>query len=520
MPKLQIAPHSGLMKRLPEHKIVGEKKQYMLEAINYIDLDGRLRTMLGNTRYNSTEVSGIPQWGKRFYYLIGTDLFRNTFAVIGGVLYKGDDSSSQFNRVAINNAFDIQLDTTSIPMDAAIEISGNIVRYLVDGTYFYKFVPNLAGEWERLNPLVDVDGITIEPIDIVAYQDRLFILVKNRNVILFSKNLAPENFSDSTDAGLIQLPAGNGGYPQKLIVFNGFLNVMHEDYFAPVTGSSAATYAVRPGDIVYGFGTRAPLSVTEATDYWCFLNSEDNELYFTAGTIGSTSKIAISHPVNLGALINPVKAHLTACIHDPNLDCIRVSYVQQADSVPNSEIIYSLNEEKWAGETYGKNIGRYFIWDGRGDSNQLMTLRNDIGLFMFEGVGNNIDSGPQHYRFVTGDYADNYINDCQFTEFFVDALPTGSANNMPLSYLLDARITNGATEQVTLQGEVVTLGMISLGEQNVMFERIMPLINNSKGRMIRFLVDETVSDTYREIYSFVASYNKQNTRVTKWTVGA
>lgn len=520
MPKLVIAPHAGLMKRLPEHRIVGEKKQYLYEAINYIDLDGRLRTMNGNTRYNSTAVPGLPQWGKRFYYLIGTDLFRSTFAVIGGIMYKGDDGSGTFNRVPINNAFDIQLDSSSVPMDAAIEVSGNVVRYLVDGTYFYKFVPNLAGEWERLMPSVDVDGVTIEPVDVVAYQDRLFILVKNRNVILFSKNLDPENFSDSTDAGLIQLPAGNGGYPQKLIVFNGFLNVMHEDYFAPITGSSAATYAVRPGDIVYGYGTRAPLSVTQVQDFWVFQNSSDNEIYQTSGTLGSTKSVPLSYQVQLGSLINPVKANLTACILDPSLDCIRVSYVKTADSVPNAELLYSINEEKWAGETYGKNIKRYFVWDGRGDSNELMTLRSDTGLFMFEGIGNNIDSGAQQYRFVTGDYADNYINDCQFTEFFVDALPTGSDNNMPLSYLLDARLTNGATEQVTLQGEVVTLGAISLGEQNVMFERIIPLIDKSKGRMIRFLSDETVRDTYREIYSFTATYNKQNTRVSKWTVGA
>ncbi len=520
MPKLVIAPHAGLMKRLPEHKIVGEKKQYMLEAINYIDIDGRLKTMNGNTRYNSTAVSGLPQWAKRIYYLIGTDRWRSQFAVIGGIMYKGDDGSSTFNRVPINNGFDIQLDSDAVPMSDAIEISGNVVTYLVDGTSFFKFVPNLAGEWEKINTLVDVDGNDIEPIDVVAYQDRLFILVKNRSVILFSKNLAPENFSDSTDAGLIQLPAGNGGFPQKLIVFNGFINVMHEDYFAPVTGSSAATYAVRPGDIVYGFGTRAPLSVTEIQDYWVFQNSQDNEIYQTAGTLGSTSKTPLSYPVKLGSLINPVKAHLTACVHDPNIDCLRVSYVQTADVTCNAELLYSLDEEKWAGETYGKNIKRYCLWDGAGDSNQILTLRGDTGLLMFEGIGNNVDSGPQHYRFVTGDYADNYYNDQQFTEFLVDALPTGSQNNFPLSYLLDARLTNGATEQIAMQGEVVSLGQISLGEQNVFLDRIVPLIDKSKGRMIRFLSDETVMDTYRELYAFVAIYNKQSVRVSKWTVGS
>jgi len=333
-------------------------------------------------------------------------------------------------------------------------------------------------------------------------------------------NSNPENFSDSTDAGLIQLPAGNGGFPQKLIVHNGFLFVMHEDYFTPVSGSSTATYGVRPGDVIYGYGTRAPRSVVTLKQYFGFLNSEDNEYYLTAGTLGSTSEVPLSYDVQIGTLINPVKANLTCAVHDPNLDCLRISYVGTGEVNLNREIMYSLNEKKWAGETFGKNISGYCKWDGRGDNNQLITMRGDTGLLMFEGQTQNIDGAAQYYSFVTGDYADNYYNDCQFLEFFIDAKTYGTINQFPLAYYLDARLTTYGQNNIVLQGEIINLGLIEISDQNIMLDRTLPLIDRSKGRMIRFVSRATLTNVNWEFYSFMINYNKQNTRVSKYTVGA
>lgn len=519
MPKLVLAPHSGLMKRLPEHKVAGDKKQYLLEAINYIDLDGRIKTMAGNERYDSTAKAGSCQWAKRIYYQIGADSYRHMFSVIGGKMYKGNDNGQTLNQVPINSDMLLQTELDIFLSDATIEVSGNVINFLVDGKYFYKFIPNIAGEWDRLDVKLDIDGNTIEPIDIIVYQDRLWCLVKNKNVVLFSKNLNPENFSDSTDAGLIQLPAGNNGYPQKMIVHNGFIFVVHEDYICPISGSSAATYGVKPGDIIYGYGTRAPRSVVTLKQYFGFLNSEDNEYYLTAGTLGSTSEVPLSYDIQLGTLVNPNKTSLVSAVHDPNLDCLRISYVGTGEIDPNREALYSLNEKKWAGETKGKNIAGYCLWNGRGDDSELITMRGDTGLLMFEGRGTNIDGAGQYYSLVTGDYADNYYNDCQFLEFFMDAKPFGTNRQFPLSYYLDARISTYAQADVTLQGEVISLGLIQISEQNVMMERILPLIDRSKGRMIRFVSRATLTDTSWEIYSFMINYNKQTTRVSKYTVG-
>jgi hypothetical protein len=515
MPKLVIAPHAGIIKRLPEHKIVSEKKQYLFEAINYISLDGKIKTMPGNEKYDPVAKTGSCQWAKRIYYRVGNDKYRSMFAVIGGKMYKGNDSTPSLDQVKINNSLEIETEKDIYLSDATIEVSGNVQTYLVDGRFFYKFIPNQAGQWDRLPVLTDVDGNDIEPIDIIVYQDRLWSLVKNRNVLLFSKNLEPENLT-----GLIQLPAGNGGFPQKMIVHNGFLFIVHEDYFTPVTGSSAATYGVRPGDIVYGYGTRAPRSICTIKQNFGFLNSSDNEYYLTAGTIGSMTNTPVSYQIQLGKLINPVKASETAVVLDPNIDCLRISYVPTGEAVLNKEAIYSINEEKWAGETYGKNIAGYCVWDGNGDYSEVYTLRSDSGLIMREGVGKNIDGAGQYYSLVTGDYADDYYTDCQFKEFFVDAKPYGTVRKFPLAYYLDARLTTYGQEDVTLQGEIISLGLIEIGDQNVMLERIIPKIDRTKGRMIRFVSRGTVTDCEWEIYAFMVIYSKQNTRVSKYTVGA
>jgi len=520
MPKLVLAPYAGIMKRLPANKVVGDKKQYLLEAINYITTNGRIKTMLGNERYDSTPKGGTCQWSKRIYFQVGSDAYRRQFAVIGGAMYMGNDNGQTLNQVNINGSMDLRTEQNVFLSDATIEVSGNVLTFVVDGKYFYKFVPNTNGYWEQLPIKLDIDGGTIEPIDICVYQDRLWVLVKNRNVILFSKNLNPENFDDSTDAGLIQLPAGNGGFPQKMIVHNGFLNIIHEDYFTPVSGSSAATYGVKPGDIVYGYGTRAPRSVVTLKQYFGFLNSEDNEYYLTAGTLGSTSETPLSYDIQLGSLINPNKIGLVSAVHDPNIDCLRISYVRTGEYLPNAEVLYSLNEQKWAGETQGKNISGYCLWNGSGDDNELLTMRGDIGCLMFEGRTNNIDGAGQYYSLVTGDYADNYWNDCQFLEFFVDAKPFGTNSLFPLAYYLDGRNTTYGQDNVQLQGEVINLGLIEISAQDIMLQRVLPLIDRSKGRMIQFISRTTLTNTSWEIYSFMVNYNKQNTRTSKYTVGA
>lgn len=516
---LQIAPHSGINRRFPQHKLSSDKKQYLREAWNYIDLDGRLKTVGGATRYDATDRGGYCQWAKRVYYMDGNDPKRYQYMIANGIFYKGDDQSSTFSRVPVDGAYDLECAPDVFPISEQFKASGVTVTYLVDGEFFFKLIPSEGGNFEKLPAKEDLDGNTIRPTFICEWLDRLWVLDKDRNVLLGSGNLNPETFNDADDSVLIQLPPGNGGFPKALIRHRGFLYVFHDDYFTPVSGSSPATFGVKPGDIIYGFGTRAPRSVVSLKTTLAFLNSTDNEIYLTGGTLDSTLKTPLSYDIKLGELINPVKADQTVCHLDTNLNCLRVAYVENGGATINFEEIYSLNEEKWAGQTRGRHISCYCQWNGPGDQGELYTGRSDYGLLMKNDVGYDFDGTAQRHRFVTADYGDDYVNQLQFQQFWIDAKPFGTTK-MPLSYWLDSRISLSAVEQIDQQGEVIHLGLIDISEQGMFLSRVVPFLNRSKGRMIRFESDETQSNVGREIYSIFAEYEKEDTYVSKYIPGA
>jgi len=519
---LEISPFAGLNKRFPQHKLTSSKKdgkQKCIELLNMMNIDGRVRKVNGGERYNSTAVAGDVKWAKRIYYNIGSDKFRFQFMVAGGKMYRGNDNDRTMQPVTISDSYDISIDPTVYPIDATLKVAEQVSTFLVDGTYFYKFNGNASGVWERLPIKSDIDGNVMEPVFICEYLDRMAVLCKDRNVLILSPNLDPENFDDSTDAVLIELPPGNGGFPQALIVHRGFLFIIHEDYFVPLSGSSPATFGVKPGDVISGFGTRAPRSVVEMKTQFGFLNSYDNEYYLTSGSVDSTMKSPLSYEIQIANLINPVKAHLTCAYHDERFNVIRVNMVPTGSVLLNYEVLYSLTEEKWCGETLGREISCYSPWDGNGDQNELLTGRSDIGAMMFNDVGLNWDGAAIHYKFVSASYVvPESPTIAQFRELFVEGKPTGNFG-IPVSYYIDARITTSSDESVNMQGEGISLGLIIIADQLVFTNRALFKIDYSRGRMIRLQVEENVLNRDLEFYSMYLSYNIQNSPYSKAILG-
>lgn len=518
MKTLKVLPFDGLLKRFPEHRITSEKKQFCHTLKNLIALDNKITKVGGAERYNTTSVGAKTWWAKRIYYENGGDLQRHQFAVVDRKIYKGQDAGASLQQVPINNAYDILLKENAYPIDTQMKVSGSVTTYLVDGENFFKFTANQAGEWERLNTLIDVDGNNIEPVYVTEYLDRLWVLVKNQNLLLFSKNREPENFQDSTDAGVIDLPAGNGGFPKGLIVHRGFLYVIHEDYFAPVTGASSATFGVAPGSVIYGFGTRAPRSLVNLKNAFGFLNSTDSEFYLSSGTLDSTSKQPLSYPIQLSQLMNRLEDHETVAHLDTEMNAIRISYVKDHDTSRNAEIIYSLNEEKWCGETYGRKISCYCQWNGNGDQNELYTGREDAGIIMKNNTGYNFDGTSIPIKLITGSYMVREDEDVQFEDFFADIKQLGSFS-IPITYYMDTRLTTNAIELLTMQGEIINLGLIEIAEQQVLINRGLFKIDASKGRNIRFEIDWDALDRPFEMYGIYVHYNEGARYFSKYVAG-
>lgn len=514
MSKLKISANAGINRRFPEHKIVGEKKQYVQQLLNLLNLDLKTYLVGGGSRYNTNAISGDIKWSKKIYYSIGGDDLKEQFVVSAGKIWKGNEQDKTFNQVLINNSLDPSLDQTFYPIDAVIKVAEQVTTFLVDGTFFYKFNGNGAGEWEQLTAKTDVDGNTIQPIYIAEYLDRLWVIVKHKNILIFSKNLNPENFNDSTDAGIVDLSPGKGGFPQALIIHNGFLNVVHEDYIVPITGSSVSSFGVKPGDYIYGRGTRAPRSVVGVSEDFGFLNSNDNEFYMF-----SDLETPLSYDIKLSELINPVKANFTVAHFDTQLNAIRFSYVLTGEVQLNAEEIYSRIEQKWCGQTRGRNISTYSQWNGRGDDGKLCTGRSDSGILMVNDASLNFDGNAIHYKWVSASYIAAEDEVCNFEIFELD-MKSQENIGLPLQYFLDTRLTTSGLESVNGEGEVYNLGFVNFSEQKTFLNRCNPFIDRRKGRMIRFQIEETAPNRVFEFYGINVIYNKDQRIFSKVLLGS
>ena len=520
MSTLKINPHGGINRIFPQHRLVGKEVQKVQALENMLDLNGKTAIIGGAARIAQTALPGDIKWAKRIYYKIGGDDKRDQFVLSAGKIYKLDESTGTFNQSLISNSADISLDSNFYPIDCSIKIAEQVSTFLVDGTYFYKFNGNQSGAWDRLPVKLDIDGNTIYPIFIIEYLDRLWCLVKGKNILLGSKNLNPESFDNATDSILVELPSGNGGFPTGLVVINGFLTVIHEDYYVPVTGSSPSTFGVRPGDVVYGYGSRAPRSILNLKTEFAFLNSTDNEIYTSGGTLASTNRLPLSFDIALRNLIDPVKANLTVLHYDSNLRCIRVGYVLSGESLLNAEEIYSLDEKKWCGQTRNRNISCYCQWNGKNDDGRLLTGRSDTGLVMWNDANINFDGTAIHYKWVSASYmSGDETADIEFERFYLDLKSLGNFN-IQLSYYLDTRFTTVGTESVNMQGEIINLGLIEIGEQDIFLNPILPLIDKCRGRMIRFQIEGNQLNTKLEFYGLYADYNLQESKTSKYIYGA
>lgn len=518
---LEITPFAGINRRFPEHRITSHKKdgkQYLIELRNMMSLDGRFTIVPGASKYNSSTVDGTCSWLKRVYWQDSGDDYRASFAIIGNKMYKGDDSAGTISQVAISSSLNIEFEDGFYQIDSTLKVGGQVCTFIVDGKYFYKFVPNAAGNWERLNILQDIDGNDIEPTFTCEWLDRQWVLCRGRNVLLGSKNLNPEEFADATDSILLELPPGNGGYPRALIKYRGTLYVFHDDYFVPVTGSSASTFGIRPGDIVEGYGTSAPRSVILLGNQIGFLNSKDNEYYLTSGTFDSTEDTPLSYPIKLGELMHPTLSVDTVCIHDSDLNCLRIAYYPSGGTALGNEEIYSFAEKKWCGQTRERYVSCYSQWDGLNDDGRLTTGRSDTGCFMVNDESLNFDGSAIHYKFVSGSYPPKEPFDVQFEEFFLDAKPQGNTT-VNIAYYIDSRMSTYANENVNQQGEVINLGLIDIADQNIFLNRFTPFVDKSKGRMIRFQIEGEQVNTRLEFYGIYCIYSVDTTKFSKYISG-
>lgn len=208
----------------------------------------------------------------------------------------------------------------------------------------------------------------------------------------------------------------------------------------------------------------------------------------------------------------------TVCIHDSDLNCLRIAYYPSGGTYLGDEEIYSLTEKKWCGQTRERYISTYSQWDGLNDDGRLTTGRSDTGCFMMNDESINFDGSAIHYKFVTGSYEPKSPFDVQFEEFMLDAKPQ-SNSSVDIAYYIDSRITTYANEGVNQQGEILNLGLIEIADQTIFLNRFTPFIDKSKGRMIRFQIEGQQLNTLLEFYGIFCVYSLDTAKYSKYISG-
>ena len=515
MATLKCGPHGGINRIFPGNRMVSKNAQKLRVLENFTSLDGRIKKVGGAIRAHDNLIeSGSGRWGRRIYLERNGERFRTQFACIGNKLYQLDEGNRLLNQCTIDGDIVTSLNDFGYPRDATMKVGSLVTTFLVDGEDFFKYNGNVAGNWEKLQTKLDTEGEEIHPVECAEYLDRTWVLQKNKNKLWYSANGNPELYSDSTDCGDIDLPPGDGGFPVALVKIRGFLYIWHEDYFTPLSGTSHATFGINPGDVIYGYGTRARRSVIRARNFVTFLNSKDNEWYVTGGTLDSTK--IMSYELHFKELVNPNKVDETvATFHD---DIFRASYIKTGQATLNSEVMYSFDEEKWCGQTEDRRVSVYCPWNGDGDQNELITLRSDIGVVMKNDVGFNFDDQAIRARLVTADYEVDELRDGVFEYVYIDAVPSGNYS-LPIKYLLDARIGLEGVENINMRGDVVNLGLITIQNQLIFVTKAFPKIGKNRGRMIRFEIDDQTLGRDIQLFNLFAVYHLTNRKFSKTIVG-
>ena len=516
MPILNALPHGGINRIFPEHRLTTAEEQKVRELTNLMSLNGSIYKIPGSIRYDSAK-GGFVRWAKRIYYTDTGQRKRTQFQAIGKRMYALDEDTGNVNQVPIDGKLEETfLNDSGFFRDTTLKIAETVTTYLVDGKDMFKYDGNNSGNWDKILNLKDVDGETIEPIDIVSYLDRAFVLDGIKNRLYYSKTRNPEVFNDSDSAGYIELPPGNGGFPKSLMLFRGYLYIVHEGYITPMSGKTQSTFGIPPGNIIWGFGSTATRSVVNLKNTFAFLNTEDNEYYETAGTLDTTSKVPLSYELDLKSLINPNKAdQTTATVHD---NLLYISYVKNGEALLNAEVIYSIIEEKWCGQTEDRHVACYSPWNGLGDKNELIIGRSDEGTIMKTGTGLDYDELPVHYKFISASYLIDHVTDVNFEYLWVDGKPTGD-HQIPLYYYIDTQLTTRGENNVYMQGEVTGVGFVTFADQTSFINQVIPKLDRSRGRAIRFQFEETIKERDFEIFGLFAQYNALGTKTTKHILG-
>lgn len=463
----------------------------------------RLKKHPGSDRLNATAVSTSPfVWGTRYYSKISD---RHTFGFSGGKIYFIDDNG---NSQSAQTGFS----SIAYPCSTQFRVSEQDVLYFSEGisTGMYSYDGNTSYTFKK-----EV-GVSLNFVGMLAHLDRNFAFEEDSDFLYFSKNLEPTNFTDSTDAGQIQIGPERGAKIQAIAILNETIYIFKTDSIWVLTGNTPSSFSVQKVSPVLGVAARRSVQNTEAGII--FLGS-DFEFYSFGGTIESIKLLSYDLAVggdftkDLVPIINRDRMPQVSSVYHNHI--YRCSIVENGEVVNNLEYCFNtINETDFI--TRGNNVACYFVWNRLPDKQELLTGRADNGYIMYQYRGLNWDNDDTtstmpikiQTKFIGSDGP--YNMRCRRVWLNSGVL---GASDILIQTLVDCRIAQSDATGDTFKTYGEYKGMTNLlrtASQRAITSRNIPRHANAKGQNISFFIDENIRNRDLEFSSFQAEMLLKN----------
>lgn len=491
---------TGRINRRDLPNLIGDDE--VLERVNFEVIgngdDKRNRKVAGASRFSDTNTGTFYNSGIRYY---AKKNVRKTFAHNLGKLYHISDNGTESE---VLSAFV----SSAIPCWENMRISDVDVLYVSEGgtTGMYSHDGNIA------NTFTKETAVSVNLVGMISHLDRMFGFEEDSEDLLFSKNLTPTNFTDSTDAGIITIGPKRGSKIMALSLMFGTLYIFKQDSIWRLIGRTPSEFQVEEVHPYLGVSGRYSVVNTDNGVIFC---GSDFEFYFFGGTIQSTVmlsyKLAFSGDAtkNLLPLINRSNPdNMRAVYHNKIYRC---AYTGNGETTNAWEYCFNtINETDFL--TYGFNISCYIPWIRHPDLNELLTGRIDLGRLMKMNIDLNVDndatSPSMAFRLKTKFVGSDEPRNIRFKRVYFNCGVLG-ASQIKCFYLIDCRSarSDAADDSWVSLGETKTLSsVLTISSQTVVSSRKNLDYGKSKGQNISFQIDEDMANVDFELASISVEF--------------
>lgn len=470
----------------------------------------------GSDRVNSTAVGSLFTTGYNYYsnQLSKIFAFENETKKI--TAFDSNGNTSQALHLPSDQP-------PAYPCWEEMKISDGNILAVADGKNgIYTYDGNVA------NNFVKQTDVTLNPVDMIVYLDRLWVIEENSDALNFSVNLDFFDFTDSTDAGVILVGSKRGAKNMKLFVHNETLYIFKDDALFVLEGSTPSEFSVREVFGTLGLAARRGFARTNFGTFM-FLGS-DFEVWSCAGSQSSLK--CLSYDL---ALAGDFTKDLSPIIDKNHMDQVcatfhnflfRLSFAEyganQSSSIPNNlEYIFNTVNETDA-LTRGNNVSCYIVRDKLPDTQQLITGRSDAGYLMRQYCGLNFDnqsSTQMSVKLQSGFARLKDTENFRFKHIWGDFQVLG-ATDIPINYFLDTRLAASTSKTVTLKtrGETKAItSFVTVQNQTSVTSRAVAHWAYSKGQSVSFELSFSGRDLDLSLSQFfidiISKERKRNVQV-------